>query len=155
MANKTKNIPLGGHTYRLRKLGVDEGSHIFMRMMGAIIEARSKLAHQSTDEPTEEESKKLTDEERAKVLVGLSFMNGFSFEDAKFARHQALLAVDRVETLATGEVCIQIMLTDGRWSPTPDGWPDLEEDAATRQELVVEALTFSIAPFFSKAGAKS
>ena len=151
MSAKTKIFTLNGHDYRLRKLGVDEGTYIFNRMMGSLMDAAPADRSQA-DEP-EDPTKRLTDEQRTRLVCSLAIMRGLKYEDMKFVRRNALQAIDRVEPLPTGDANTPVY-ESGKFIPPPPDWPDLEEDAATRQQLELEALVFSLTSFFSGAGVK-
>lgn len=146
MNARTKDIPVNGVQYRIRKMDVDTGTHIYMLTMRAVAEAAEKRAQTADAQEQPEPDKELTPEQKAKMLCGMAFIYGLSFEDSKFIRHAAMQAASTVEQSPGGELVLPVMTSDGRWTPPAA----LSEDPASVQELTVEVLTFNLSPFFEK-----
>lgn len=147
MNARTKDVPVNGVQYRIRKMDVDTGTHIYMLTMRAVADVAEKRSQQASnvqDQP--EADKELTPEQKAKMLCGMAFVYGLSFEDSKFIRHAAMQASSTIEQGPNGELVLPVMTSDGRWTPPAT----LSEDPAAAQELTLEVLTFNLAPFFEK-----
>ena len=144
---RTKDVVVNGVQYRVRKMDVDTGTYIYMRMMRAVAETAEKrvqanLTAQEAPEPDSE----LTPEQKAKLLCGMAFVYGIDFEDSKFIRRAAMQASSTVNQGPSNELVLPVMSSDGRWTPPAA----LSDDPASAQELTLEVLAFNLAPFFEK-----
>ena len=147
MSSRTKDASINGTQYRVRKMDVDTGTYIYMRMMRAVADTAEKRAQSGkAQEEAVEPDKELTPEEKAKLLCGMAFVYGIDFEDSKFIRRAAMQAASTVGQGPNGELVLPVMSSDGRWTPPAA----LSEDPAAAQELTLEVLAFNLAPFFEK-----
>jgi len=138
---KTKPVEVSGRSYLLRRMAPVSGSYIYMRMMGAMMERVAAAANVEEVRKSADVQLEANPEERARLLISLTFMQGLSLADMQFAHREALLVASEAEH------SIPVMAADGRWAD-----PTLEEDPRAVHDLVVESLVFSLAPFFVQSG---
>jgi hypothetical protein len=138
---KTKIVEVRGSRYQLSKLKSDIGSYIYYRMMGALLEFKQA----ATENEVPSTTPKMKDDEKARMLCGMAVMK-LSFEDLQFTNRYAMQAVSK-EVLGSPDTFIQVMQDTGRWVEEA-----IADDPGLHQALVMESLTFSLAPFFSESG---
>ena len=140
---KNKIVTIREHNYQLRLLSANVSSFIYFRMMGALLEFKQK--EPEADLP--DAAPKMTDEEKARMLCGMAVMK-LSFDDLKFVNQQAIQAVSKEVTGQQGTF-LPLMSDGGRWADNGE----VSDDAALVTELVMSALVFSLAGYFSGSGA--
>jgi len=142
---RTKDVTVKGQSYQLRKMDPVAGSFVYIRMMGALLDNRKE-----TSAELEVESKdlpKLTDEDRARMLVNAAIMRGLSLEDTNYAFDAALKCVSSTVNVKGSTALLPLKSGDGRWTD-----PDVADDASLIHVLAVESLVFSLLPFFTESG---
>lgn len=141
MTEKTKLVTVRDRQYQLRKMLPDVGSFIYLRMIGAVY--NNKVAQDSGEAQPAEPEVKPKPEETARLVCGVAFMRGLSFEDLQFTQRHAMMVVSLMEDMAGTLTPMPVMTDSGKWAN-----PELKDDAALVQELTMEALVFNLAGFF-------
>lgn len=143
LLERTKIVPIKGREYRLRKLEPFIGGHIYLRIMGVISkEAEGRPAPVITPED-EAEMDKLPRELRAKMMINLAFMRGFSLLESQTYSKLALAVVD---SAGPNNSFTPVMGGD-RWADK-----ELEHRPEVIQDLVLESLTFNLTCFLPERG---
>lgn len=140
--DREKELTLGGRRFVLRRLSAQKGSFIYLRLLGSLLRARrdGKTASSSPEVTPVE----LTMEERASALVTLAVAGDLSEEDAANMFNASLQVVDVRESVKGVEARTPLFSDDGRCSV-----PEIGDDPALLQRLMMASLAFSLSPYFA------
>jgi hypothetical protein len=149
---RTKTTELDGRKFQLRRLPLDTGSFIFMKMLGASLRmsAAQEPSVKPVAEPTKEELEAMEKTTGAMRVRALSFgvlSNGASFEDFKFIQSACMKVVSVVVERQGEEFPLPVMNDAGAW--TPEGEDAVDVGMAMR--LTTEVLIHCFADFFEKS----
>jgi hypothetical protein len=153
----TKDVTIGGQRYQLNLITPADASWIKNLLVSVVMKqmnASNQAQSPEQDAKQQTELAKLSREERAEGAVAIQWMmcaSGLSEDVYKRVQRCALLSC---RVYDQSGVTSLVMLPDGRWATK--GLPvDLAQDGPAVDELIGEALKFSIAPFFIAAESKA
>jgi hypothetical protein len=148
---KTKIVVLGESRYQLRRLSPEAGSFIAMKLLSAAESSSKEGGGPGKGESGEGQGPALptpSGEQMVRIVALLAF-NGLDFETHSFIQHKCLGCCFRLEGGAEGgpELPMPIVNASGAWAI-----PEIRDDMALVMKLELEALVFSVAPFFESGG---
>ena len=147
MQSRSKVVELNGKKFELRRLPPEEGSFIFMRILGVSMKMRSDIPTPKTEEAAgSADLPKATGEMQVKALAFAVFSGGMGFSDFKFIQNACMRVVSLHNEAG---LPMPVMTDDGTW--TADG-KDLADDVGMVMKLTSEVLVFCFADFFEGGG---
>ena len=147
---KTKIVEIDGARYQLRRLSPEAGSFIAMKLLSAAQQGPSKEGggpRKDGEEPTAPAQVAPSGEQMVRVVALLAF-NGLDFESHSFIQKKCLECCARLE--GDPELPMPIVNSSGAWAIA-----EIKENLSLVMKLELEALVFSVAPFFESGGLAS
>lgn len=142
---KTTVTTIEGQRYQFKKMLPHVATHIYMHMLGAVLEGRkNEVPQEETSEP-----KKMSAEDRVRALVSLAFMK-CSLDDIEDFQRQAATVTTRLEVAPNSGADMPMPIwSNGRWVDSTE--VQLNDNPALVHRIVMEALVFSLSPFFAQS----
>lgn len=159
MQTKSKIVELSGSKYHIRKLPPEEGSFIFMRMLGiSMRQAADTPAPKQPQQPQQKtEAKelvvetKISGEMRVRALSFAVFSgSAIDFADFKLIQSACLRACAIVVEHAGNPFPMPVVADTGEW--TKEG-EELSGNVGLVMRLTTEVLIFCFSDFFEDGGA--
>lgn len=158
MQVRNKIVTLGKRRFQVRRLPVEVGSYIFMRMMGASMRASSIAAESAPPVPRQDApvdsgppAPKPTGEMQVRALAFSVLSGAMSFDDFKFVQNACLHVVSVVDEQASKaantDIPMPIMTDAGQWTPQA---VDFSDNVGLVMQLTTEVLVFCFSDFFEE-----
>ena len=148
MRELTKNVEIEGARYQLSKMTAMAASRIKNLLLAAAVS--SPMAKAAAEQRgAAEQAVAPTPENADGAVVVMWITAGQVLDEGVYSQIQTICLKTVAECVEGSEAAIPIMMADGRWANK-----DLERNPTAVDSLIIEALKFNIAPFFSGAALK-
>ncbi len=146
--SRTKAVTIGPNQYELRRLLPEEGSFIFMRMLGISMRMRADAPQKTLTAEEKlalENAPKATGEAQVRALAFHVTSGSITFEDFKFIQRACVRCVSVFEEHGGQSLPMPILMDNGEYAPAG---ALISQQPSLLVRLMTEVLVFCFADFF-------
>lgn len=146
--SRTKVVSIGTSQFELRRLPPEEGSFIFMRMLGISMRMRADAPQRmltAEEKLAMENAPKATGEDQVRALAFHVTSGAITFEDFKFIQRACVRCVSVFEEHGGQNLPMPILIDTGEYAPAGAA---IAQQPSMLVRLMTEVLVFCFADFF-------